>query len=1235
MIRYNNYNRYNRHNHHHSYTITTTAVTTVTITVATTIITTTTTTTTTTIIITTTTTMSTQAYRMSKNALMTTSNTSVMNSKEASVSSQSSERPRVDEIVEITIVEGKDINVDTLCWITISVRNIEEFRTPLAAPPCPVWNFGDSVSLEPNSRELCIGLWKKNRKHAGDRRKKLVLQDLPETGRSPRLPRKTNPTSGVVQGSSSSSRGAKSAELDTKSAVESIHALYGKGVSVGKVILPIDTINEDEHEHEVWLNLNHAVNDEKVSGYVELKAEFVSEDDGMKTLVVHLLNGINLASKDPSGLSDPYPVLCTLPLNENCSIIKGDVHMGTLNPRFDQYFRFPLPDNSLEDPQGLYLAIWDWDRFSPSDFMGEVLIPFDEVKYIANEDKLSLYGLSPKIRHMSTINHINEPHNFCLSNNILRHVRCVVCNMNIGLTQPTMKCKGCKITIHATCQAFVVDNCLKISSRNNVKRHLPNLSRRVRSYDVHVKFYHDTFLKLLTERSEHRRRILVKHKFMDRIGATVVKCVVCKKNAFRHVQCTVCGVHAHHNCWEHITFDCGSVGRIRIKYKYSREVIHDIEEYIPFYQAFCKNEFCVLQYLNLRVNCHREAFARCVLRMVVKQHNTKQALKALMKAELRETSDLNVIFRHNSVTTKCIDYAMKLFAREYLAMLLCPVLEMLSKKHAKRCEIDPTRLSRDNSLLRDEDGDKVIALQAENLDNLKTVCRTLLGHIYSTANEVPVRVRHCMFNIRQQLLRVCRERGVDPYKNNTAYTSISAFLFLRLICPALLNPALFQLLDEPPEPPMARDLTIIAKVVQTLANMSTFSNKEPFMIFMNDFLNDQRDEMKTFIDFVATMPVPKQINLYNDLDEKFEFDIDLAKEIVHCHRYIRCLQPELEKRLAEIGYEDEDRDAFDNMLVLEELSTCTQMPLLVLTPSLETVLQNGLAHSRLESDSTMWKDIKLALDNAKRLRASTHEQSKIKPQSNPNCIKTPVQSRTPAAAKEDDCIPCLTDEENGRGSSNTNRDVNCNNVSVDSPVMTIEFSVVKRFWESARTEGVYKGRLLELIKGSRIYEAPYVEPSKCPELVRRLKRLEILQNEKEYKRMTRNIDFEEIRREAHINSRELKSVKQQFFLLVNLVFSAAGVYVFTYYALYNMLSYSLRVGAATLAMVVALVAEIWLFLKGDIFYNTFEKPEKDRAAKARIDGIVTDVLHPEQRKDKIVTTSMDELNFNLQEKKSK
>jgi len=56
---------------------------------------------------------------------------------------------------------------------------------------------------------------------------------------------------------------------------------------------------------------------------------------------------------------------------------------------------------------------------------------------------------------------------------------------------------------------------------------------------------------------------------------------------------------------------------------------------------------------------------------------------------------------------------------------------------------------------------------------------------------------------------------------------------------------------EYPNEKAARNLTLVAKTLQTLANFTRFQGKENFMEFMNDFLEREAASMKSFLQHIS------------------------------------------------------------------------------------------------------------------------------------------------------------------------------------------------------------------------------------------------------------------------------------------------------------------------------------------------------------------------------------------------
>ncbi|KJR84526.1 RasGAP group protein [Sporothrix schenckii 1099-18] len=200
--------------------------------------------------------------------------------------------------------------------------------------------------------------------------------------------------------------------------------------------------------------------------------------------------------------------------------------------------------------------------------------------------------------------------------------------------------------------------------------------------------------------------------------------------------------------------------------------------------------------------------------------------------------EANLLFRGNSLLTQALEFHMRRLGKEYLEEILSEKIFEINEVNPD-CEVDPSKVS--------------------NHEDIHKHWELLMGFTYEiwecitvSAARFPSELRHIL-----KYIRAVAEDRYGDFLRTVAYTSVSGFLFLRFICPAILNPKLFGLLRDHPRPQAQRTLTLIAKGLQALANLSTIGKKETWMEPMNRFLAGQRQSVKDFIDAVCSIPAEK------------------------------------------------------------------------------------------------------------------------------------------------------------------------------------------------------------------------------------------------------------------------------------------------------------------------------------------------------------------------------------------
>ncbi|XP_021412906.2 ras GTPase-activating protein nGAP isoform X3 [Oncorhynchus mykiss] len=275
----------------------------------------------------------------------------------------------------------------------------------------------------------------------------------------------------------------------------------------------------------------------------------------------------------------------------------------------------------------------------------------------------------------------------------------------------------------------------------------------------------------------------------------------------------------------------GPQASLRVKARFQNLQVLPIERYKEF------AEFVTVDYVGMCRNLQpllsvrkKEELAGALVHVLQSIGKAKEFLIELGSAEVERLGEKEaLIFRENTLATKAIDEYMKLVGQKYLIDTLGDFITRLYAS-VESCEVDPLKCPASEL--------------SNNQRHLKESCEEAVQKITEMHGSFPEELNR----IFSSWVELCEEQG----RPEIGQRLISASLFLRFLCPAILSPSLFGLTQPYPEPATLRTLTFTAKVIQNLANFTLFGEKEEYMLFMNDFLQQHWERMRCFLQTVSS-----------------------------------------------------------------------------------------------------------------------------------------------------------------------------------------------------------------------------------------------------------------------------------------------------------------------------------------------------------------------------------------------
>jgi len=201
--------------------------------------------------------------------------------------------------------------------------------------------------------------------------------------------------------------------------------------------------------------------------------------------------------------------------------------------------------------------------------------------------------------------------------------------------------------------------------------------------------------------------------------------------------------------------------------------------------------------------------------------------------EIARTVSANNLFVEDSMTARLVSAYGKLAACSYLRVILVPTLKRLYPL-PEALELDPSRAEEESI--------------ESNRKNLEILALIILDTIFDNISTLPLVFRRICAQLHEIVSSSFPARGAS-------HLVLRSFLFVKFICPALVSPYAFGLMDTPPSPTTGRTLVLLSKIIAAIVTSTRFGHREPYMAPLNEFIQQQAssEDLQIFLEAILNV----------------------------------------------------------------------------------------------------------------------------------------------------------------------------------------------------------------------------------------------------------------------------------------------------------------------------------------------------------------------------------------------